>query len=886
MDASSVARLNVALAGRYTLEREIGRGATGVVWLAQQHHPRRHVALKMLDPTIARVLGPERFLREVDLAAKLTHPHILPIHAAGEAGGLLYYTMPYVEGESLRDRLNRERQLPLDDALQIAREVADALSYAHQHDVVHRDIKPENILLEAGHAVVADFGIARAMTEAGGQQLTETGIAVGTPPYMSPEQVAGSKDLDGRSDLYSLGCVLYEMLAGRPPFVGPTVESVVHQHIAAEPQPITSMRPAVPAAVAAALARSLAKTPADRFNPVALFGEALRVLPVEHGQTTPAQASRERTLPIGVTVGILLASAGLLFWLLRPRAPPVPVPGRSTQVTLDPGLELDPALSPDGSMVAYAAGLVGQMRIFVRRTSGGPPVALSSGIPGDHRHPRWSPDGARIAFEGSAGVFIGPVLGGTPNRLFVTDTTYRGSLAWSPDGRYVAYVGIDRVYRRSIESGETKILAEFYNPHSLVWSPDGSRLAVVSDNGQWVTGSMWRSPSCQSCGLLYFANVAPSSIWTVPSDSGAPVLLTDDASMNMSPVWLPNGDVLFVSDREGNRDIYWLGLGGDGRPGGAPLRLTTGLDAHTISVSASGTTVAYSRFEPQTNVWAIDIPSRAPVSGASGFQVTRGNQMIEGVGVTTDGRWLAFDSDRAGNQDIYKVQLPDGDPIQLTTRPEPDYVRAWSWDGQFVSGHAIRAGQRDPILVSADGARFEFICRTARQERNAFLAPDGRRVVFDFDERVLGERKLMIAERGAAGEWGEARVVTPDGGQAPAWSPDGGRILYLRDGGIWVLDPDGGEKTSLVAPGHGGWSAKFVAWAPNGRSAYYMAQDVNGRMGLWSVTAVGGPPRMLVLFDDPSRAPSRAEFAVDGRRFYFTLPGHQSDIWTLELALP
>ena len=268
-------RLRSALAGRYTLERELGRGGMATVWLAAEHHPRRHVALKVLRPEIAQALGPERFLREVDLAAKLTHPHILPIHSAGEADGLLYYTMPYVEGESLRDRLNRDKQLPLDDALQIAREVADALSYAHSHAVMHRDIKPENILLESGHAVVADFGIARAITAAGGERLTDTGIAVGTPAYMSPEQGAGSGELDGRSDLYSLGCVLYEMLAGRPPFVGPTAESVVHQHLAAEPPSITGIRPAVPAHVAATLQRALAKNPADRFNPVALFAEAL-----------------------------------------------------------------------------------------------------------------------------------------------------------------------------------------------------------------------------------------------------------------------------------------------------------------------------------------------------------------------------------------------------------------------------------------------------------------------------------------------------------------------------------------------------------------------------------------------------------------------------------
>ena len=328
--ADDVSRLRAALAGRYTLERELGRGGMATVWLAQDLKHERPVALKVLRPELAAALGPERFLREIHLTARLTHPHILPLHDSGVADGFLFYVMPYVEGESLRDRLDREKQLPLDDALQIAREVADALSYAHGHDVVHRDVKPENILLEAGHAVVADFGIARAVSAAGGEKLTETGIAVGTPAYMSPEQGAGSRELDGRSDLYSLGCVLYEMLAGRPPFVGPTVESVVHQHLAAEPPSITSLRPAVPTSVVAALSRALAKTPADRFNPVALFGEALlprpsasaSALPAPVG-TAPARRSWRRiALRGGAAIAVVVGAVAVGHWVRRGPARP------------------------------------------------------------------------------------------------------------------------------------------------------------------------------------------------------------------------------------------------------------------------------------------------------------------------------------------------------------------------------------------------------------------------------------------------------------------------------------------------------------------------------------------------------------------------------------
>jgi tetratricopeptide (TPR) repeat protein len=308
--SSAPPALEAALASRYRLVRELGRGGMATVYLAEDLRHRRQVAIKVLNPELAATLGPERFLREIEIAAGLDHPHILPLYDSGDAGGFLYYVMPYVEGASLRDRLNREKQLPVDDALALAREVADALSCAHGQGVVHRDIKPENIMLAGGHARVADFGIARAIDAAGGDRLTATGLALGTPAYMSPEQALGDTELDGRSDLYSLGCVLYEMLCGVPPFTGPTVESVVRQHLTAEPTPVTTHRPAVPSSVAAALARALAKTPADRFSPVAQFAEALRAPAATTGVAqAPAVPARRRWHPRTLAVAALVLVA-------------------------------------------------------------------------------------------------------------------------------------------------------------------------------------------------------------------------------------------------------------------------------------------------------------------------------------------------------------------------------------------------------------------------------------------------------------------------------------------------------------------------------------------------------------------------------------------------
>jgi serine/threonine-protein kinase len=270
-------RLETALADRYAIERELGRGGMAEVYLARDLRHERPVALKVLRPELAESLGSERFLREIQIAAQLNHPHILSLFDSGEADGVLWYTMPFIEGESLRDRLNREQQLPIDDALQITKEVADGLGYAHSLGVVHRDIKPENILLSGGHALVADFGIARAVTEAGGDKLTQTGIVVGTPAYMSPEQGAGSGNVDARSDIYSLGCVLYEMLAGEPPYTGPTAPAIVAKKMS-EPTPrISVVREAVPGPVEEALTKALSKTPADRYVTAEQFTTALAV---------------------------------------------------------------------------------------------------------------------------------------------------------------------------------------------------------------------------------------------------------------------------------------------------------------------------------------------------------------------------------------------------------------------------------------------------------------------------------------------------------------------------------------------------------------------------------------------------------------------------------
>src|SRR5262245_20540998 len=290
-DASQ--RLSSALHGHYRLERELGQGGMATVYLAGDLRHDRRVALKVLRPELAAVIGASRFLQEIKTTANLQHPHILALHDSGEVDGTVFYVMPYVDGESLRDRLIREKQLPVDEAVRIAVEVAGALEYAHQHKVIHRDIKPENILLQGGHALVADFGIALAAAKTeGGTRMTETGMSLGTPHYMSPEQAMGEREITAKADVYALGCVLYEMLTGEPPFTGPTAQAIVARVMTEEPRSLTLQRRTIPRHVEAAVNRALSKLPADRFASAAQFGEALLnpgAMPL--GMTSASQAA-------------------------------------------------------------------------------------------------------------------------------------------------------------------------------------------------------------------------------------------------------------------------------------------------------------------------------------------------------------------------------------------------------------------------------------------------------------------------------------------------------------------------------------------------------------------------------------------------------------------
>lgn len=459
-------KLTAALGDRYRVARELGHGGMAVVFLAEDLKHHRHVAIKVLRPELSAILGGDRFLREIEIAAALQHPHILPLYDSGQADGLLYYVMPFAEGESLRQRIAREQQLPLDAALRITREVGSALQFAHDRGVIHRDVKPENIMLPGGHAVVADFGIARALHAASPERLTASGIAVGTPHYMSPEQAGGSSAIDGRSDQYSLACTTYEMLIGQPPFTGPSPQAIAARH-SLEPVPsLRVVRQTVPPGVEQAVMRAMAKLPADRFRSVEQFLEALEspdaamARPVEAARPPDRAGFRMRwRAPVLLGVGLLAATAG--WWFVAGREPGglQPTPARVTAVAVLPFQDLaggpDSAYLGDGVTDGLIADLaqVGSLKV-ISRSSGA--VAQGAARPLGELASRL---GVQAVVQGSVrrtgdSVSLRVRFLHAPDSAVLLARDYRGRLGDLPNLQREIATAITRSIRVELESSE------------------------------------------------------------------------------------------------------------------------------------------------------------------------------------------------------------------------------------------------------------------------------------------------------------------------------------------------------------------------------------------------------------------------------------------------
>ena len=864
-------RLTSSLAGRYAIERELGAGGMATVYLALDVRHDRRVALKVLRPELAAVIGVERFLQEIKTTANLRHPHILSLYDSGEVAGTAFYVMPYVEGESLRDRLTRDRQLPIADAVRIATEVASALDYAHRHGVIHRDIKPENILLEEGSAALADFGIALAVNQAGGHRLTETGLSLGTPQYMSPEQATGERQLDARSDIYSIGAVLYESLAGEPPHSGPTSQAIIGKLLTEKPTRLRTLRPSVPEPLESAVNTALAKAPADRYRSAADFGAAIQAAAAG---TTQHPRRLDLRRPIGATA-LLALFAAVGYWLVQRSGSTLPSIGRSQQFTADAGLEIQPALAPDGNLVAYAAGDATRMRIFIRPLRGGRTIPLSDDSASVETHPQWSPDGSQLLFLTRGGVSIGPALGGSSRPLIPpAGTRVVTTATWSPNAGQIAFVRSDSLLIVTVDGGNVEHVATGDDLHSCQWSPNRKWIACVSQN------AIASRPGVQ------FGNLAPSAIVLFPVAGGEPTRIAEPNAVNQSPVFSGDGRrLLYVSNKDGPRDIYAIELRSSGQPQGEATRLTTGLGASSISMSANGQRLAYSVYTARANIWSLPVPASGTVRLEEATVLTTGNQVIESMRVSWDGRWLLYDSDLRGNADIYRIPLGGGTPEQLTSDAAEEFSPDLSPDGRAVVYHSWRSGTRDVEVKPLDGGPVERLTRTSGSESRPRWSPDGNSILF-FDQVSFN---VFIMRRDQNGVWSEPVIAAGPSAQLAEWSPDGRRIAYKvadaegLQGPIHVLSLQGGKLIELFRPSASAPPADNMQWSNDGKIILYKAHDEFGRTSFWAVSALGGRPRLLARMTDPSRQSSRLDFASDGKRLYFAIEDRQSDVFVAEL---
>ena len=865
------ASLQSALASSYTLQRELGGGGMSRVFLATETALGRDVVIKVISPAVMGDAGADRFAREVKLAARLQHANIVPVLTAGDANGIAYYTMPMVRGETVRERLRRGT-VPPAESRAILRDVARALAYAHSEGIVHRDIKPENVLLAGDAALVTDFGIAKAIelskTEAPGGSLTQVGTSLGTPGYMAPEQAVGD-EVDARADLYAWGVMAYELLSGKHPFADKTTgQQLIAAHIAEKPKALLDVltsaekRDVNVRALAPLVMQCLEKQPSARPENARAVLDAL-----EKAVTSSSGYSGRRVMGVGAAA-LVLVSAIAAYALIN-RTPDTAALQQATQLTRSAGVQEMPRISNDGKAVAYRVLGLGDSAPHVewRRGSDGSAVSLqSSGAPMS-----WSPDGDRLLVMTRRGIESVSALGGA-SALVVGGDVLSGAFGggvWAPDGKRLAYVHGDSLLLKAAD-GAITLLGRSPDPHSLAWSPDGAWIAYVSENARY----------------LYDWNIAPSSLWIVPTTGGASTRLTTGRSLDASPTWAPDSRrLLFTSNRGGTRDIYQLNLDRRGHADGEPVRVTTGLNASLISLSADGRQLAYSVATNRSNIWSLALPTTGPVSSRTAELVTSDKETIESITISVDGQWLLFDSDRAGVQQIFKRPLAGGTLQQVTHGSAPAFSVSISPDSRFIAFHTIENGLRRSFVSSSEGGNQPVqVSRGAGpDERNPAWSPDGKRLAWqllDANFQEIGTIALEVATRTPNG-WSPPKRVEKTGVfMQPVWLD--ARTIAARDSlkrRLIAVDVDGAgeaarelarDLTEQIMP-----VGQSVVSTDNRTLVY------RNRHGIWTLPISGGMPSQVVRFDDPLHpiALNARNVALHAGRLYFTLQDPQSNIW-------
>jgi serine/threonine protein kinase/Tol biopolymer transport system component len=805
--STALGPLTAALADRYRIERELGAGGMATVYLAQDLRHDRKVAIKVLRPELAAVIGAERFLAEIRTTANLQHPHILPLFDSGAAGQqgsgegttFLFYVMPYVEGESLRDRLTRSRQLPIGDAVRIAGEIASALDYAHRHGVIHRDIKPENILLHDGRALVADFGIALAASKAGGGRMTQTGMSLGTPNYMSPEQAMGEREIGPESDVYALGAVTYEMLAGEPPFTGPTAQSIIARVMTEEPRPLATQRKSVQPEVEAAVFTALEKLPADRFASAAEFASALggqtdRRTVGRKAPRKPATVPPFRRPAVLAGAGVLLLVGGVLLGRAMGRDSGDASP--MIRATLDLG---DSTTIPPVGNIRLAVSPDGRRMVFVGRQGSDASLWLRELNQPDARRlpdtrgafaPFFSPDGEFIGFfTGSSGriaMKVIPVIGGVARTVVQDSVASFGGADWGDDGQ---------IYFTNAARGLSRVPANG-GAITLIASPDSGTGVKEYDYPDALPGSR------QAFVMLWKGSLGSNRIGVIDLATGAlQELATGSYARYLAPdhvaIGAGDGKLLVARYDQDSRRLI-----------DTPVLMLDDVQDEIsngtvqFAVAGNGTLIYQSRQGGEVGVVWVDR------SGAERLvdSTLKGN--YSDVALSPTASRIALAQSVMGGGQIWVRDLATGASSQISQELTDAGRPVWSPDGRNVGFLATRGIRRTAWIRRADGSdSARVLVPGSSQHDEVWFEKTGRFTLFRSVGAGEGTRYLMFMENGVDTV---PRVLLRArfDNFAPTLSPDGRWLAYVSN--------ESGNSQVYVRPFPNVDSAKFTISAAGG----------------------------------------------------------------------
>jgi serine/threonine-protein kinase len=858
-------QLEVALVDRYLIEKEIGEGGMATVYLAHDVKHDRKVALKVLRPELAAVIGAERFLQEIKVTANLQHPHILPLHDSGAADSFLYYVMPFVDGETLRDKLDREKQLSIEDAVKICESVAAALDYAHRQDVVHRDVKPENILLHDGQALVADFGIALAISQAGTSRMTETGLSIGTPHYMSPEQAMGDRELDARSDIYSLGAMLYEMLAGDPPYQGSTAQAIVAKVITEKAPPVTAARDTVPNNIAAAITKALEKLPADRFHTAAEFASALSnpafALPTSvRGVVEAVAAPPSRLLGQRVLLGMVLVLTVVAGWGWFGRRIDFPT-AQPTRFTLDlgnasisTGAGFLLAVAPGGERIALVGQGTAGRQLFLRQAADleilPVPGTSNAGMPS------FSPDGDWLAFTADGDIKRVPIAGGSP--LSVAQDVSPWGIHWGDNGDIIFRnqdidysVGVVRASGGTPRyvAGTDSSASTYRWPHMLpggeaalitMWTGSNSTASIATMD--LATGDIeiivreGTNPRYVATGHIVYGH-ASGTIFGVPFDvstrqvTGDPVPLLEDVQVFSGGATQlavsPAGAIAYVQGQRGMLELVSIDLLGNSHPLAA---------ARGVFVSP--------RFSPDGQRIAVqlttegrdehDIYVQHVASGTLQRLTFEGDN--DRPSWSLDGGSVLFSSDRDGVRRMYQKSIDQSVSAVPLTSGEAQLAAVRAPDGGLL---VVEGGSTLDITLwpSGDTTSVPYQASGNWHEFAPAVSPDGRWVAYASTE--TGATQVFLS---AYPEPTGRQQISQSGGAEPVWSPDGDVIYYWSGEEFKAArvqtEPSLGVVSSEVLFNGAYWRDGFRAYDIHPSGEYFVMLDLGEAAGAWVLVVV------------------------------------------------